>query len=152
NSLGTATSGVSVNMAAGTATGDSSIGTDTLRNIEGVQGTMLADTYDATGYGLAGALNVSTSNGNFNQFEGLGGDDTITGNGNTRVLYSNATGAVTITIGSGGTGSATGDASTGHDTFTGGVNSAIGSNFADSYDSSGFNGGFNSYQGTGGDD
>ena len=42
---------------------------------------------------MAGALNVSTSNGNFNQFEGLGGNDTITGNGNTRVIYSNATAA-----------------------------------------------------------
>ena len=48
---------------------------------------MLADSYDATGYGLAGALNVSTSNGNFNQFEGLGGNDTITGNGNTQILF-----------------------------------------------------------------
>ena len=53
---------------------------------------MLADSYDASGYGAGGALNVSTSNGNFNQFEGLGGNDTITGNGNTRVLYSNSTG------------------------------------------------------------
>ena len=39
NSLSTVTSGVIVNMAAGTATGDASIGTDTLRNIEGIQGT-----------------------------------------------------------------------------------------------------------------
>ncbi|MGY4330970.1 hypothetical protein ACVWWG_005387 [Bradyrhizobium sp. LB7.2] len=87
NNLNTVTGGVVVNMAAGTVTGDASSGTDTLRNIEGVQGTGYIDTYDATGYGLAGALNVSTSNGNFNQFEGLGGDDIITGNGNTRVLY-----------------------------------------------------------------
>ena len=48
---------------------------------------MLADTYNAAGYGLAGAANVG-NNGNFNQFEGLGGDDTITGNGNTKVIYS----------------------------------------------------------------
>ena len=46
-------------------------GTDTLRNIEGVQGTGFADTFDATGYGQGGALNVSSSNGNFNQFEGV---------------------------------------------------------------------------------
>ena len=71
---------------------------------------MLADTYNATGYGLAGAANVSTSNGNFNQFEGLGGDDTITGNGNTRVIYFNATAGVTITLGAGGAGSAHGTA------------------------------------------
>ena len=125
NSLNSVTSGVSVNMAAGIATGgDASIGTDTLRNIEAIQGTTYADTYNAMGYGQSGALNVSTSNGNFNQFEGLGGNDTITGNGNTRVIYSNATGGVTITIGVGGAGSATGDGSTGKDSFTGGVNSA----------------------------
>ncbi|WBL77252.1 Ig-like domain-containing protein [Bradyrhizobium xenonodulans] len=152
NNLNTVTGGVAVNMAAGTVTGDASSGTDTLRNIEAVQGTGYVDTYDATGYGLAGALNVSTSNGNFNQFEGLGGDDSITGNGNTRVLYSNATGPVNVTIGAGGTGSASGDVSTGHDTFTGGVNSAIGSNSADSYNASGFNAGFNSFQGNGGND
>ncbi|OSI73913.1 hypothetical protein BSZ21_06095 [Bradyrhizobium canariense] len=152
NNLNTVTGGIAVHMAAGTVIGDASSGTDTLRNIEGVQGTGYVDTYDATGYGLAGALNVSTSNGSFNQFEGLGGDDSITGNGNTRVLYSNATGAVTITIGAGGAGSALGDASTGHDTFTGGVNSAIGSNFVDSYNASAFNNGFNSFQGNGGND
>ncbi|MEH2614336.1 Ig-like domain-containing protein [Bradyrhizobium sp. AZCC 1693] len=152
NSLGLGTGGVTVNLAAGTATGDASIGTDTLRNIEGVQGTGYADTFDATGYGVAGALNVSTSNGNFNQFEGLGGDDSITGNGNTRVLYNNATAGVTITIGAGGVGSASGDASTGNDSFTGGVNAAIGSNFADTYNASAFNSGYNSFQGNGGDD
>ena len=153
NHLNTVTSGVTVNMAAGTATGDASIGNDTLRNIEGVQGTGYADTYDATGYGLAGALNVSTSNGNFNQFEGLGGDETITGNGNTRVLYNNATGGVTITIGTGGAGSASGDVSTGTDTFIGGVNSAIGSNLADNYNASAFGAGlYNSFQGNGGND
>src|SRR5207245_9354721 len=119
---------------------------DTLGNVEGVQATSVIDAYDATGYGLAGALNVSTSNGSFNQFEGLGGDDVITGNGNTRVLYSNATGAVTITIGAGGAGSAAGDASVGTDTFTGGVNSALGGGFADTYNASGFTG-FNSFQG-----
>ncbi|WP_315828496.1 beta strand repeat-containing protein [Bradyrhizobium sp. SZCCHNG3015] len=152
NNLNTVTGGVAVNMAAGTVTGDASTGTDTLRNIEAIQGTGYADSYDATGYGQAGALNVSTSNGSFNQFEGLGGDDSVTGNGNTRVVYSNATGGVTITIGAGGAGSASGDASTGHDTFTGGVNSAIGSSSADSYDASGFNAGFNSFQGNGGND
>ena len=125
NSLGTVTSGVSVNMAAGIVTGDASIGTDTLRNIEGVQGTMLVDSYDATGYGNGQptTLNVSTSNGSFNQFEGLGGNDTITGNGNTRVIYGNAAAGVTVNI---ALGTATGDASVGTDTFTG-VNSVGGS-------------------------
>ena len=151
NSLGLGTGGVTVNMKTGTATGDASIGTDILRNIEGIQGTNFADTYVATGYGAAGALNISTSNGSFNQFEGLGGDDTITGNSNTRVLYSNATSGVTITIGAGGAGSASGDGSVGTDTFTGGVNSAVGGGLADSYNASGFVG-FNSFQGQGGND
>ncbi|MFG3591071.1 beta strand repeat-containing protein [Bradyrhizobium sp. RDI18] len=147
NSLGLATAGVSVNLAAGIATGDASVGTDTLRNIEGVQGTNFADTFNATGYGLGSALNVSTSNGNFNQFEGLGGDDSITGNGNTRLIFTNATAGVTVDLAAG---TATGNASVGSDSFTG-VNSVQGSNFADTYNASGFVG-FNSFTGLGGDD
>ncbi|MBR1143698.1 tandem-95 repeat protein [Bradyrhizobium sp. AUGA SZCCT0431] len=127
NSLSTVTSGVTVNMGAGTASGDASIGTDTLRNIEGVQGTMLADSYNASTYGTGGAVNVSTSNGTFNQFEGLGGNDTIAGNGNTRLVYTNATSGVAVDIAAG---TATGDASVGTDTFTG-VNSINGSGFGD---------------------
>src|SRR5205814_347658 len=134
NSLSTVTGGVTVNLAAGTATGDASIGNDTLRNIEGIQGTMLADSFDATGYGLAGAANVSTS----------------TGNGSTHVQFSNATSGVNITIGAGGTGSASGDSSVGTDTFTG-VNSAVGGNLADSYNASAYVG-FNSFQGNSGND
>ena len=57
---------------------------------------------------------------------------------------------MTITIGAGGAGSATGDASVGTDTFTG-VNSAIGGNFADIYNASSF-AGFNWFQGQGGND
>ena len=59
---------------------------------------------------------------------GLGGDDIITGNGNTRISYINATSGVTVDL---AFGTATGDASVGHDTITGGVNSIIGSNFSD---------------------
>ena len=60
---------------------------------------------------------------------------------------------MTITIGASGAGSATGDGSVGTDTFTGGVNGATGSNFADSYDASAFNSGvFNSFQGSAGND
>jgi hypothetical protein len=152
NNIYFSTGPVTVNMAAGTATGDASIGTDTLINVEGIQGTNFNDTYNAVGYGQAGALNVSTTHGDFNQFEGFGGNDTITGNGDTRVVYGSATGGVTITIGAGGAGSATGDSSVGTDTFTGGVNSAIGSNSADTYNASAFNNGANAFQGQGGDD
>src|SRR6185312_11702331 len=62
NNIYFTTGAVTIDMAAGTATGDLSIGTDTLRNIEAIQGTGFADTYVATGYGQAGALNISTSN------------------------------------------------------------------------------------------
>ena len=77
---------ISVDLAAGTVTGDASVGTDTLRSIEIVRGTQFNDIYTAVGFGLAGALNVSDM-GNFNQFDGMGGNDTITGNGNTRIDY-----------------------------------------------------------------
>ena len=84
------TSGITVNLAAGTVTGDASIGTDTLRSVEAVRGTNFADTYDATGFG-GGSTNAG-SIGTFNDFDGVGGNDTIIGNGNTRIQYSNATG------------------------------------------------------------
>ena len=115
------TGSVAVNMGAGTVVGDASNGTDTLRSIEGVSGTDFNDSYDASTFGTAGALNIG-NNGTFNQFEGLGGNDTITGNGNTRVIYSSATGGVTIHLAAG---TATGDASVGTDSFTA-VNSATG--------------------------
>ena len=62
-------SSIAVNLATGVVTGGSS-GTDTLRSVESIVGTDYNDAFDATGYGLAGALNVG-NNGTFNQFEGL---------------------------------------------------------------------------------
>jgi len=53
--------------------------------------------FGATGF-LNPAVNNIGNNGNFNQFEGIGGNDTITGNGNTRIIYSSATDAVTINL------------------------------------------------------
>ena len=132
NSVFSATGGVSVNLAAGTATSDASIGTDTLRSIEGIQGTFFDDVFVATGYGQAGALNIGNS-GNFNQFEGLAGDDHITGNGNTKILYINAAAGVTVDLAAG---TASGDASVGTDTFTL-VNHATGSAFADTLNGDG---------------
>ena len=125
------TGGISVDFALGIVTGDASNGTDTLRSIEGVQGTNFADSFDATGFGNPDHLNAVLYNvgniGMYNQFEGLAGDDTITGNGNTRVIYFNAAAGVTVDIDDG---TADGDASVGHDIFSG-VNGAGGSNFAD---------------------
>ena len=151
NNIFFTTGGVTVDMAAGTVSGDASNGTDTLRSIEAIQGTNFADTFVATGYGLAGALNIG-NNGAFNQFEGLAGNDTITGNGNTKILFNNATGGVTVHMAAG---TADGDASVGHDTFSG-VYSAVGSNFADVYDATSFTGTslgtYNEFQGQGGND
>jgi Ca2+-binding RTX toxin-like protein len=125
------TSGITVNLAAGTVTGDASVGTDTLRSIEIVRGTQFDDIYNAAGFGLAGALNVSDM-GSFNQFEGMGGNDTITGNGNTRIDYNFASASVTVDFQLGTAHStAADDAGIGTDTFDTGVNSVRGSSFND---------------------
>ena len=129
------TGGITAHMAAGTVDGDLSVGHDTLRSIEAVRGTNFADTYDATGFtasstnaGSAGVNNVGAA---FNEFEGLGGNDTITGNGNTRISYINATDAVTVDIAAGTAHGIVGDlANVGNDTFAG-VNAVQGSYFAD---------------------
>ncbi|WP_342451450.1 VCBS domain-containing protein [Roseomonas nitratireducens] len=139
--------GISVQMAAGTVTGRDATallahGTDTLRAIESVRGTNAADIYDATGFAQAGALNIGNSGaagalgGTLNEFEGMGGDDAVTGSGTTRLSFISATGAVNISFtglvpGLGGaSGTAAGGASVGTDTFTG-VNAVRGSNFGD---------------------
>ncbi len=131
NNMTHTTGGIIVDLALGIVTGDASTGTDTLRGIEGVQGTNFADSFDAANFGAAGYLNAAEfnvgNNGKYNQFEGMGGDDTITGNGYTRVIYFNATAGVTVDVDDG---TADGDASVGHDDFSG-VNGVVGSNFAD---------------------
>jgi len=127
SNLTNTTGGVSIAMAAGSVTGDASTGTDTLRSIESVQGTVFDDVYDATGFGNVGALNIG-SNGSLNLFEGLGGNDSVTGNGNTQLNYTNATAGVSADL---SIGLVTGDASVGTDTITGGVNRIGGSNFGD---------------------
>ena len=147
------TTAISVNLAAGTVIGDVSVGTDTLRSVEFLGGTAGDDTYNSGGF--SSSSTNAGSNGTFNAFIGMGGDDTITGNGNTQVQYFNATSGVSITLGTNGSGSSTGDASVGHDTFVSGVNNVLGSNSGDNYDASAFtsaNGTFNQFQGYGGDD
>ncbi len=118
-------SGIDVHLAAGLVEGDSSIGTDTLLSVEAIRGTNFDDIYDATGFG--GTSANAGSLGALNQFEGMGGDDTIIGNGHTRLVFFNATSGVTVNMTAG---TASGDASVGHDTFTG-VNAVSGSDFAD---------------------
>ena len=89
---------ITVNLASGMS-GDASIGTDTLRGIEAVRGTSFNDIYDATGF--SGSSANAGSSGTFNQFEGMAGDDTITGNGNTRLQYILALDGVTVDIAAG---------------------------------------------------
>ena len=107
------------------------VGTDTLTDIEQIRGSSFADTYIATGFN-AGASPQPGTSPLFNEFEGMGGNDTITGNGFTRVSYLNAAAGVTVDIAAGtGQGTAPGDlAGVGVDSFTG-VNAVRGSNFDD---------------------
>jgi hypothetical protein len=91
------------------------VGTDTLLNVEGVRGTNNADIYNATGFV------------GFNEFQGMGGNDTVTGNGNTRISFDNAGGSVSVDLFVG----QTNGIGVGTDTITGGVNQVRGSQFSD---------------------
>ena len=110
---------------------------DMLRSVELVRGTQFNDIYNAANFGAIGFLNTSTNNvgdlGTFNQFEGMGGDDTITGNGNTRLDYNFALAAVTVDLAAGiGHSTVADNADVGNDTILGGVNSVRGSSYNDS--------------------
>jgi Ca2+-binding RTX toxin-like protein len=145
--------GITVNLAAGIVTGGPDTGTDTLISVEAIYGTNFADTYDATGFTAtstnAGSAGVNGNGAAFNEFEGGGGNDTITGNGNTRVAFYHATSGVVVTLGANGSGGADGDASVGHDTFISGVNAVRGSEFNDIITG---NGGNNTLEGLDGND
>lgn len=117
----------------GTVTGGSSVGVDTLKNIESVIATDFADTLDARGYFKAESLTAFSSN----DFLPGGGDDVIYGSGNTRVNYENALVGVKadVSVGSDALNAAdkasSGYSSLGKDTFHGGITGFSGSNFAD---------------------
>jgi len=117
----------------GTATGGSSVGVDTLINIESVIATDFADTLDARGYYKAESLTDYSAN----DFLPGGGDDVIYGSGNTRVNYENALIGVRadVSIGSDALNiadkSASEYSSLGKDTYRGGISGLIGSNFSD---------------------
>ncbi|WP_036055067.1 VCBS domain-containing protein, partial [Bradyrhizobium sp. URHD0069] len=148
----TVTGGITVDMAAGTVLGDSSVGNDTLRSIEAIRGTDFNDNYNAAGFGSSGA-NVG-SLGAFNQFEGMGGNDVITGNNLTTVEYTNTLAGVTVDIAAGNAHStAAGDAAgIGVDTFSG-VNGVRGSEYEDFlYGSNNPLGTAENFTGGGGDD
>ena len=109
------------------------MGSDILHGVELVRGTRFADTFDATGFN-GGSTNAGSYD-TFNVFEGMAGNDTVTGNGDTRVDYSHALAAVTVDLAAGtGQGTAVGDiAGVGFETITDGVNSIRGSDFNDAH-------------------
>jgi len=73
--------GITVNMAAGTASG-AGVDSDTLVNIEGIVGSNFADTYNAAGF--TGASGVPGTPIGYNEFEGGAGNDTVIGDVNAR--------------------------------------------------------------------
>src|SRR5262249_15902725 len=123
------TAGILVTLNAGgsgTVAGDISVGTDTINGgVNSIQGSKF--------YYLFNARPISTPSRSFNQFLGNGGNDAITGNGNTQLYYGNATSGISATLNAGGTGTVTGDSSVGSDTINGGVNNIFGSNFNDTF-------------------
>jgi len=137
--------GITVDLDEGIVMGDLiAVGTDTLRGVEAVRGSHLADTYDARDF--SSASTNAGSFGSFNDFEGMAGDDTVIGNGNTRVSFGLAREAVTVDL---ALGVVSGGASVGNDTIVGGVNAARGSNFDDTLIGTAFN---NTLDGGNGDD
>jgi hypothetical protein len=124
----TAGAAVNIQLAAGTATIGAVV--DTLRSIEFARGTAFGDVYNATGFGPASTPNGSSEGNNLNGFEGLGGNDQITGNGNTRAEYTSATAGVTVTFTTGNGGNVVGDTSVATDTLIN-IFSVRGSQFDD---------------------
>ena len=137
-----ATAAVNANLATGIVTGDGSVGSDTLYNIEGLMGSNYADT-------LTGG---NAANDNFEFFRGMGGNDTIDGgSGYDRADYQNSTSAVNVTLGGLSNGTATGDASVGTDTLIS-IEAVRGSIFADTLTGSNAAGIFESFEGREGND
>ncbi|MBR0873144.1 hypothetical protein JQ633_22500, partial [Bradyrhizobium tropiciagri] len=152
----TATAGITAIMSAtATVTGDASVGSDVLVNVEMIRGSAFADSYTVTS-----SFDPSKVQGLL-EFEGLGGNDVIVGNGSTRVAYSAATGGVTVDLLTGNAHStAAGDAAgIGVDSFAGlvgpdhinAVNAVRGSDFADTISAAGARG-FFQFFGQGGND
>jgi methionine-rich copper-binding protein CopC len=112
------------------------IGSDTLRSIERIRGTQFDDYYDARGF--SGTSTNAGSNGAWNEFEGKGGNDTIVGNGATRISYYDSSEGVEVNMGTGKAwaldpANRVGDLAqiVGQDTFSG-VYHVVGSALADS--------------------
>jgi Ca2+-binding RTX toxin-like protein len=104
------TAGVNVTLGGagnGSATGDTSVGTDTLISIEGVRGSAFNDT-----------LTGSDAADIFESFEGREGNDQIDGKGGVdRVDYQNSKAGVTVTLANAGAGGTASDGYGGTDTL-----------------------------------
>jgi Ca2+-binding RTX toxin-like protein len=100
------TASVTVNLATGTAS-DGLGGTDTLSQIENVQGSNTAgdNITGSTGnnvlYGYGGNDILNGGDGNDTLIGGTGNDSLIGGNGNDYAYYYSATGVVTVNLGTG---------------------------------------------------
>ena len=98
--------GITVRLAAGTVVGDALTGSDRLRGIESIASTFMDDVYDARGFTLSSAAPASRSVNSgdvravlpvdgetlasdaFNEFRAYAGNDTVIGNGATRISFS----------------------------------------------------------------
>lgn len=122
-----ATGGIDVQLAAGMVSGPG-VGVDTLGDIEEIEGSSFDDRFDARGF-AAGAANFGSSGTLINGFLPGRGDDTIIGNGSTRLDYSNAEDCVELDL---TTGVVEGSYAIGTDTFSG-VSRVRGSAWADDF-------------------
>jgi large repetitive protein len=133
-SYASATAAVTVDLAAGTATGDASVGNDSFINVNAVVGSAFNDV-------LRGSNNPS---GTYEQFEGRAGNDLIDGGGGFDfATYNNdptTTSGIAVNLAA-GTVTAIDplDLSIGTDTLRS-VESVRGTNFADTYNALGFSG------------
>ena len=131
-SYSSAITGVAVDLGAGTAVGDASIGTDKLISIENVVGGAASD--------------VLTGSDADNVFEPLGGDDALAGGaGSDTVIYATAVASVSIDLVAR---TASGGANVGTDTLDS-IENAVGGAGADIFTGDGAD---NTFEGLGGDD
>lgn len=140
----TATAGIVAEFSStATVTGNSSVGTDTLVNVEAVIGSDYDDEFTADS-------SFFSKDRQINIFEGRDGDDVIIGNGYTWLSYEHAAAAVTVnqtTLTAQST--AGGDAAdVGEDTFTG-IYGVIGSACGDTMTGNSYN---HHYEGMAGND
>lgn len=128
------TDSITVNLAAGLVMGGTAFGTDQIKGIEAILGSLNNDTFNATGFN--GSSANAGSFGAINEFEGLYGNDSVTGNGSTRVSFKNAMDGVTVDLSKGQSYSSqylidkSDPAVVGVDTFSG-VNAVAGSYHSD---------------------